>query len=62
MAEIDIDRIKANLIAVKKARGPDPRLLPQSRRESSADEQEIKKFLAPVLEKAGLDVGAFEKS
>ena len=61
MAEIDIDRIKANLIAAKKARGPDPRLIPQSRRESSADEQEIKKFLAPVMEKAGLDVGAFEK-
>ena len=61
MADIDIAKIKSILAAAEKARGPDPRLIPPGRRESSADQSEIAKLLTPVLEKAGLDLGALEK-
>lgn len=61
MAEIDIAQIKSILTAAKKARGSGPRPVAPGRQESSADERKIKKLLTPLLDKAGLDVGALEK-
>jgi hypothetical protein len=60
MAEIDIAQIKSMLTAAKEARGPDPRLVVPSRNQSSATLRDMQKLL-PLLEKAGLDVGALEK-
>jgi hypothetical protein len=60
LAEIDVAQIKSMLTAAKEARGPDPRLVVPSRKQLSATLRDMQKLL-PLLEKAGLDVGALEK-
>jgi hypothetical protein len=58
MANFDVERLKAIVLAAVKARGPDPRFAPARR--LTADNREVRKLLAPLLEKAALDPAAFE--
>jgi len=58
MADIDVERMKAIVLAAIKARGPDPRFAPSRR--LTADNREVRKLLAPLLEKAALDPAALE--
>jgi hypothetical protein len=57
MADIDVERMKSIVLA-KQARGPDPRFVPPRR--LTADNREVRKLLAPLLEKAALDPAALE--
>jgi hypothetical protein len=58
MADIDVERMKSIVLAVRQARGLDPRFVPPRR--STADNREVRKLLAPLLEKAALDPAALE--
>jgi hypothetical protein len=58
MADIDVERMKSIVLAAKQARGPGPRFVPPRR--STADNSEVRKLLAPLLEKAALDPAALE--
>jgi hypothetical protein len=58
MADIDVERMKSIVLSAKKARGPDPRFVPPRR--LTADNREVRKLLAPLLEKAALDPAALE--
>ena len=58
MADIDVERMKSIVLVAKKVRGPDPRFIPPRR--STADNREVRKLLAPLLEKAVLDPAALE--
>jgi hypothetical protein len=58
MADIDVERMKSIVLAAIKARGPDPRFV--APRRSTADNREVRKLLAPLLEKAALDPAALE--
>jgi hypothetical protein len=58
MADIDVERMKSIVLAAKQARGPDPRFVPPRR--LTANNREVRKLLAPLLEKAALDPAALE--
>ena len=58
MADIDVERMKSIVLVAKQVRGPDPRFIPPRR--STADNREVRKLLAPLLEKASLDPAALE--
>jgi hypothetical protein len=58
MADIDVERMKSIVLAAKQARGPHPRFVPPRR--LTADNRQVRKLLAPLLEKAALDPASLE--
>lgn len=61
MADVDIERVKSRIAGIKAERGPEPGLVPPPRQTPVTDETELVRFLAPVLERGGFDLAAFEK-